>query len=315
VWRLATDRSKKPFLQARLTRLGLILFTLTIVAPWIVVGSSYIWPFMAFLQWKGGHTGWAYFGDFWLGNLPKGYAFSQHAGEGLSRVYFGWVLVLVCQFATLLLWIMQLIKPQFLSKKLYIAGLILFPLSSLLLGVYQWYIHMNIQYLSYAHSDVFPYFGLWIAGICEALLLISLFRSPEWAARKRYGKKRIILGTLLIFIALFFLVNEIEFQTKVTKFLYVQKNVENTELPGDPKVWEADFARILAVAYLFRARVFDNDPNYYYCELEVPVVSYASLKAIYIAMGYGVQEGTFLTVGPFLKDAFAPEGAPSLLDR
>lgn len=251
---------------------------------------------MAFLQWGFGHTGWVYFGDFWLGNLPKGYALSQHVGEGLSRVYFGWVLVLVCQFATLLLWIMQLIKPQFLSKKLYIVGLILFPLSSLLLGVYQWYIHMNIQYLSYAHSDAFPYFGLWIVGICEALLLISLFRSPEWAARKRYRWKRIILGTFLIFVALFFLVNEIEFQTKVTKILFVSKKVKSTELPGDPKVWEADFAKILDVAYLFRARVFYNEPDYYYCELEVPVVSYESLKAIYTAMGYSAREEFFLTL-------------------
>lgn len=289
---MATDRNKKPFLQARLTRLGLILFALTIFTPWIVVGSSYLWPFMAFLQW-GEHTSWAYFGDFWLGNLPKRYTFSLHAGEGLSRVYFGWVLVLFCQIATLLLWIMQLIKPQFLSKKLCIAGLILFPLSSLLLGVYQWYITLNIQYLSYDHSIVVPCFGLCLAGICEALLLISLLKSPEWAARKRYGWKKITLATLLILIALFFLVNEIESQTKVTKLMYVQKNVESTELPGDPKMWEPDFARILAVAYLFRARVFNNDPDYYFCEIEIPVVSYESLKAIYTAMGYLAQEASF----------------------
>ena len=94
-------------------------------------------------------------------------------------------------------------------------------------------------------------------------------------------------------IALFFLVNEIEFQARVTKILYVQKNVGSIELPGDAKVWEADFARIVAVADVFRARVRLYDSDYYWCELVVPVVSYESLKGIYKAMGYGAWEPTF----------------------
>jgi hypothetical protein len=270
----------------------------TIAIPWIAVetphfDSWYFWPFMAFFQRIGGHAGWVYLADFWSGNFPRGYVFSQYAGDGLPVVYFGWLFVFICQFAGLLLWIIHMVRPRFLAKKLCVAGLILFPLSSLFLGVYQWYIHLNIQYLSYAHSVMFPYFGLWITGICVALLLISLLRSPEWAVRKRYGWKRIFLGTFLMLIALFFLVNEIEFQTRVTKILYVQKNVESTELPGDAKVWEADFARIVAVADVFRARVRLYDSEYYFCELVVPVVSYESLKAIYKEMGYGAWEPTF----------------------
>jgi hypothetical protein len=140
----------------------------------------------------------------------------------------------------------------------------------------------------------YPFFGFWLALVAVLLLSVSYFRSTEHTPLTRSSLMKAVLIILLASSLLFFFTNELEFQTEVTKLMYVQKTVTGTELPGSPENWTVDFAKIMAVAEIFRARLVYNSPNYYHCELEVPVISYTILLRIYNSMGYYAREPIFL---------------------
>jgi hypothetical protein len=140
---------------------------------------------------------------------------------------------------------------------------------------------------------VYPFLGFWLALAAVLLLSVSYFRSTEHMLLTRRSLMIVVLVLLLISGMLFFFTNELEFQTQVTKLMDVQKKAASTELLGNPEIWKVDFARIMAVAEIFRAQVRYNSPNYYYCELEVPVISYRILLGIYDSMGYYAQEPIF----------------------
>jgi len=48
------------------------------------------------------------------------------------------------------------------------------------------------------------------------------------------------------------------------------------------------------VASFFRARIIYNSPEYAYCGLEVPVVSYAILAALLNVLGYYAREPVYM---------------------
>lgn len=304
---------KKPFLRKRLTVLALIIFASTIFVPWVVemgfgLTPSYFWSFMTHVRWLEirrwgthqliSHNNWFFFQHFWFKTFGSSYQYVIGPSEPYG-LYLGWLLIFVCQISTLVLWLVHLFKPAFLKKNVCIFGVIVFPFVSLLTGVYQRYVQWEIHYHSdtFYQSQVFSYFGLWLAVVSVALLLISFRRAPESTSLKRFKTRKVALGIFLVCVLGFFVVNELEFQTKVTKLMVVGKRANSgEELPGDPKLWEGDFNRIVTVANVFRARVYFNSPKYYHCELEVPVVSYGVLMVIYNSMGYRAYEPTFLYI-------------------
>lgn len=310
--KLSSDSmEKKPFLRKRLTALALILFASTIFIPWVVernltLTPSYFWSFMVHFNWleiRGWdilqfifHDDWFFFQDFWFKTFGSSYRYLTGPSNPYG-LYLGWLLIFACQISTLVLWLVHLFKPAFLKKDLCIFGVIVLPLVSLFLGVYQCYVQWEIYY-SY-QPQVFPYFGFWLAVVSVALLLVYFRRAPERVSLKRLKTRKVALGVFLVCVLGFFVVNELEFQTKVTKLMVIRKPVKTEELTRDPKLWEGDFNRIVAVANVFRARVSDNNPKYYRCELEVPVISYTILMVTYNSMEYHAYEPTFFRISKY----------------
>jgi hypothetical protein len=301
---------KKPFLRKRLTVLALILFASTIFIPWIVernltLTPSYFWSFMVHFNWleiRGWpihkfifHDDWFFFQDFWFKTFGSSYRYLTGPSNPYG-LYLGWLCIFVCQISTVVLWLVHLFKPAFLKKDLCIFGVIILPFVSLFLGVHQCLVQCGIHYHSSYQPQVFPYFGFWLTVVSVALLLISFRKAPEWTSLKRFKTRKVALGVFLVCVLGFFVVNELEFQTRVTKLMVIERRVKPEELPGDPELWEGDFNRIVAVADIFRARVRYNSPKYYHCELEVPVISYEILMVIYNSMGYHAHEPTFLYI-------------------
>jgi len=303
---VSSDRTRRSFLEKKVTALAMIPFVFTMFIPWIVESQffsnpSYFWPFMAHLRWVEirrwsnpqliFHEDWFIFENFWLKTLGHDYKYVAGPSNPCG-LYLGWFFIFACQISTLVLWFVHLFKPGFLKNAPCTFGTITFPCVTLFLGVYQGIVQRDIHYSP--QPQVFPYAGFWLAVVSVALLLISFRKAREWESLKRFKTRKIVLGIFLVCVSGFFVINELEFHTKVTKLMIVEKVVCSEELPGDPKLWEDDFNRIIAVASIIRARVAYNMPEYYHCELEVPVISYEVLRTIYNSMGYRAREPTFL---------------------
>jgi hypothetical protein len=89
-----------------------------------------------------------------------------------------------------------------------------------------------------------------------------------------------VVGFLFLDVA----VSQVASEAGKTREMVVWKEV--AQLPGDPAEWKADLDRILAVSWWFGARLTHNDPQYFECYLEVPVVYYDVLGNVLEGMGY-----------------------------
>ena len=228
--------------------------------------------------------------DFWFGGFAQAY-------KEVSSVFFtpvglsvGWFLVFLFQVSTLLLWFVQLIRSSLPRRDTCALLVLLLPWASFVFGVGQSYVQSNVEYRQLNNVELTPYFGLWMAAVSVVLLLISFWRSSEADTLRRSGWKKVALSIFLLSIVGFFIVNETEFQTKVTKNMYVGYG----DMPGDPDKSTVDFHRLLVVAGIFRARIVENSAEYGYCELEVPVVSYGTLVFVLRSMGFAAREPIFL---------------------
>jgi hypothetical protein len=294
----------KAFLKSRLAIVGIVLYGASLFAPWVAEEDSHFWSFMlnlnsVRLQRATPHivnfNGWFYFKDFWSVNLGRDshYLTSNFTPSGL---YAGWLLVFLLQVSTLILYAFWLFKPNLRSRRLLVWCIVLFPIASLLLDVCQCMAQWEIQYHSIYEPFVFPYLGFWLAVAAVLLLTVSYVRQTRRKLLTRQNLLIVASVLLLILGPLLFLTNELEFQTQVTKLMYIQQYVPVAERPGNPEIWKTDFARITTVAGIFRVRVTYNNPQYCCCELEVPVISYSILLGIYGSMGYYAREPIFLLV-------------------
>jgi hypothetical protein len=302
---LIENVARKTFLKSKLAIAGLVIYETALFIPWVVEEGfyiSYFWSFMVHLNWLrfvGWPHGivyrndWFYFLDFWSVNLGQSNQYLTSVSRPFG-LYAGWFFLFVLQVSTLILFFLLLIRSNLRSRRILVWCVVLFPIISLFLGAYQCIIQSEIQYHSMNGIFAYPFFGFWLALVAVLLLSVSYFRSTEHTPLTRSSLMKAVLIILLASSLLFFFTNELEFQTEVTKLMYVQKTVTGTELPGSPENWTVDFAKIMAVAEIFRARLVYNSPNYYHCELEVPVISYTILLGIYNSIGYYAQEPIFL---------------------
>ncbi len=300
---------QKGFFKRKLTIFALALYICATFLPWIVEtysyhgrywspdsGSLYFWSFMTL------HEDSLFFlNDFWF-NQKFGYFLDWYSlAPTFFGLYLGWILMLICQIVTVILGCNEWFGWRVPYKQWHALGVVMLPVSTLLLALYQGVMQYEMTYQSDipAHSVEFSW-GFWLAATSVALLFISILSSKERLQFKRcitFLKKSLRKAAFLVVPLLimgFLLFNEFHFQVGVTKAMYIQRNVSSQEVPCDPKFWEADFNEILAVAELFRARVRYNSPEYCYCSFDVPLVSYRIFATILHSKGYIAREPYFL---------------------
>jgi hypothetical protein len=306
---LSDNVTGKTFLKSKLAIAGLIIYETALFIPWVVEeslfnSSSYFWSFMVDLNWlwiRGSpirfsfYHDWFYFLDFWSVNLGQSKQYLTSIFEPFG-LYVGWFFLFVLQISTLILYLLLLIRSNIQGRHILVWCVVLFPIISLLIGAYQCIIQSEIRYHSTNGIYAYPFFGFWLASAAVLLLSVSYFRSIKRTSLTRRNLMKTMLIILLASSLVFFFTNELEFQTKVTKLMDVWKTVVGTESSGSIENWTVNFARIMAVAKVFRARLVRNIPNYYACELEVPVISYRILLEIYSFMGYHAREPIFMHI-------------------
>jgi hypothetical protein len=300
------ERTKKPFLRRKLTIAALVLFISAIFLPWCLVtagslrGTSFFsfmvdfrivtvsYPPLDIIE----HSGRLFLFDFWFGSFVQHYIASSSIYQRPVGLNVGWFLVFLLQVTTLIVWFAELIgSPP--RRGIWALLVLVFPWASFILGLTQCYVHSTIEYGQSGGIGALPHFGLWIVSISVFLLLISFWRSRETETLRKFGRRKLALSIVIVLLVGFLIANELEFQTGVTKGMYVEKTTEPGESLADAQEWTTDFNRILAVASLFRARIERNYPKHFYCYLEVPVVSYGALAHILNSMGYTAREPTF----------------------
>lgn len=300
--------AQKAFFKKKLTVFALALYVCATFLPWMVEtydyrgrfwspgsGSVFFWSFMALHK-----DSLFLFDGFWF-NQKFGYFLDWYSMTPFFSLYLGWILVLFCQVVTVILGCDEWLELRVPFKDWHALGVVMLPVSSLVLALYQRIMQNEMIYQSDipAYSVEF-FWGFWLAAASVAFLFISILLSPERVQFKRCNTllKMTLRKTAPLIIPLclvgFLLFNEFQFQTGVTKAMYIQPEVCRQEIPCDPKFWEDDFDRILAVANVFRARVGYNNPEYCYCSFEVPLVSYRLFAAILHSMGYIAEEPHFL---------------------
>ena len=183
----------------------------------------------------------------------------------------------------------QVLKKEIKGKKWHTDLSVAFFLLAIIGGIYQFIIQREVQ--SALTWQSFPILanGFRIAVLSAMIYLIVYYFERRkrlknlWISLRKQWK-RVIPITFVLCVLFFFLLNEIQSQTDITRWLYVSKKMD--EYPSDPKLWEDDFNRITIIANIFRAKIMANSPSYAYCYIAVPVTSYQILLSIYKSMGY-----------------------------
>lgn len=238
---------------------------------------------------------WAYFQEFWFTSYP----FYSPYGQSSIGLNLGWFLVFAIQVWTGVLCLSHRYKIVWLLRGWEATAIVASTFFASIAGVYQLIVQHDIFYESIGNYRASFHPGFWIALASLVLLIISYQKSLEREqAKKLFSHIRhswkLSLAIILILTSLFLLVNESQFQTHVTKNMIIEKR--GLPKPADPKLWESDLKTITTIAGLFRARLTHNSPEYLYCELEVPVISYRLLMAIYNSIGFIAREPTFVTL-------------------
>ncbi len=186
--------------------------------------------------------------------------------------------------------IVYVFKPRISGRSCHIDGALSFFVLSLIATIYQRFVQLEIQsaaafeYLSVGFSR-----GFWVAVASTLVFLVSYGivrrKQPKSifdSLRRRW--KKTVLVTVALCLIFFFLMNEFQSQTDVTKWLVVAKKMET--YPSDPKLWEKDFNTITTIATIFRGKMIYDQPSYAYCKIAVPILSFQILLSIYKSMGY-----------------------------
>lgn len=307
-------QAQKQFFERKLTIFALVLYISAMFLPWIseyfwqmnLHGRYYNWLFWSFMA-KFDYD-YLLFGSIFRYNI-RTREFFVYLSVYLRRpilffgLYFGWVLIFTCQILTIILWFNHRFRLGVPLKEWHAFGVVGLPVMTLILAVYQRLIQEEMIYRTmWDEYSVDFRLGFWIAAASTVLLLISYARAPEREQIKRFKTlvKRSfrMVGPTIIPICImgFFLVNELYFETGVTKLMYVEKKVKAEDVLGDPKFWENHLDKIVAVASLFRARVVYSKSDYFFCEIEVPIISYRILMTIYNRMGYIAREPIFARI-------------------
>jgi len=222
-----------------------------------------------------------------------------------TGLYNGWCLVFALQILTLIYSVIYLQNwkvPRTIREN-HSIWLLILPLATILVALYQLFIQREIFY----HDDLRSYtsqlsIGFWIAVLTLTIILVTVLMASEQSPLKKIPKslrkmrKRTWLAIIMLSIMAFFIVEELEFQGGATKVMLVGKIKDSQEIRANPELWESHFRKITSIANLFRARVIRNHPEYAYCRLIVPVVSYQILMAVLNSMGYSTGEPIFLHI-------------------
>jgi len=237
------------------------------------------------------------FGRFWF--PQQVYAVPYNAIW--SGLYTGWVLVFVLQILTmtyLAVYVLNLRVSQRLREH-HSVWFVVLPLLTIAFAVYQLFVQHEMMYHNYSLNPIRPNVGFWTALLSFTILLVAVLGAPEQShlkavpkSFKRTLKRRWPVLVLLFTVALP-VVAELEVQTNVSKGMLVENRKDFQAIHENPALWEPNYNKISLLASLFRARITDNHPDYAYCRLDVPVVSYGILIAILNASGYWAGEPTF----------------------
>jgi len=288
--------------------LALVLFSISIFLPWVFEeGFNFTWNpgrllplridlrFWSFMAMQGGKT-WQ-LDTFWFSE-PM-YAIPQYAPS--NGLYLGWALVLVLQILTVIYQVVYVLNWK-VSEKLrehHSVWFLLLPLLTIAIALYQLFVQHGIMYQDLGVNSIRPDVGFAIAFLSFMLLLVSVFRAPEQSHFKAIPKtfkrtlKKIWPILVLFSIVAMPLIAEAEIQSGVSKTMLVELRKDFQAIHENPSLWEPHNNRISMLAGLFRARIIINRPNYAYCELNVPVISYEVLIAVLNVLGYWAGEPSF----------------------
>ena len=219
-----------------------------------------------------------------------------------NGLYIGWVLVFVLQILTVAystLYILHL-RVSMRLREYHSTWLVILPLLTLALAVYQMFIQKEMMYRDLGLNPIRPDVGFAIALLSTAVLLVTVLKAPEQSHLRTVPKalKRTLKRTwpVLVLLAIVALpvVAEVQARTNISKQMTVENRKDFEAIHGNPALWEAHFNRIPSLASLFRARVVYNRPEYAYCGLDVPVISYEILAMLLNLSGYSAEEPTFM---------------------
>jgi hypothetical protein len=292
----------------RLVIVALILFVISIFLPWVAeqyihfswgfprsltITDLLFWSFMARENEK-----ILLFGGFWF-PAERSVFYPDASWSGL---YIGWVLVLILQILTVAystLYSLHL-RVSMRLREYHSTWLVILPLLTLASAVYQMFIQKEMMYRDLGLNPIRPDVGFVVAVLSTAVLLVTVLKAPEQSHLRTVRKalKRTLKRTwpVLVLLAIVALpvVAEVQARTNVSKHMTVEDAKDFEAIHGNSALWEAHFNRISSLASLFRARVVYNRPEYAYCELDVPVISYDVLTVLLTLSGYFAEEPTFM---------------------
>lgn len=288
----------------RLVISALTLYSISIFLPWVYeervlpswilfrfYGRDNLW-FWSFMERRNEEI--LLFGRFWF----PGRAIPSYARwDGL---YAGWILIFVLQILAVAYSTVYVLNWK-VSERLrdyHSVWLVILPVLTLVFGVYQLFVQSEIMGRNLGLTLIRPHFGFAAAILSTAILLVAVRWAPEQSHLRTVPKafKRTVKRTwpaiILFFIIALPLVAELQAQTGVSKAMLVENRKDFQEIYENPALWETHFNKISSLASLFRARIIHNRPDYAYCVLEVPVISYGILAALLNSLGYWTGENT-----------------------
>lgn len=310
-------------LERKLLILALILYLSAVFLPWMTesyVYRSWSWPsgvrHPENIRRQGANTDnlllWSFmivqeremhlFEKFWF-HEPLDYM--PYHSPLWTGLYNGWALIFVLQIITVICYVAYL--KNWKVTKIFRGNnstwLLILPLATILLSLYQLFIQREIFYqedLQWYSGQ--PNIGFWVSVLSFATVLIATLKASEQPPLKKIlgslkkMSKITWLALIILSIMVFFFVQELEFQGGATKLMLVVNMRDSQKIRADPQLWESHFSRITLIAGLFRARIIKNWPEYAYCRIVVPLISYRILATILSSMGYEVGEPIFLHV-------------------
>jgi hypothetical protein len=299
------DKKEKPFVRKKLTVIALALFISTVFMPWTIgyirLRHSDRWDFtlpdyflsgpdLGCTKWSS-KSNWFFLLDYWSGFFAT---IIVHPVTGVSsNVSLGWLAVFLFQMATLALWIAQMVRAKLSTRPAFMLSIVALPSLSLLIGTCQLYVQFEMVYHTKYTNQSYPFLGLFVAAFSVGILLLSFRRMRGMKLFGKVKKWWVVLGFLVLCVLGFFAATQLEAATGFTKEMYVGNRAFPDDVSYDPELWENDLNRIATVASAFGAHVKRNYPEYYYCRLEVPVISYWFLTSLYNLMGLDATEPTF----------------------
>lgn len=223
--------------EKKLVFLAVILYSLAIFLPWMT--ESYVYAFIAKnFRWNirvSSFTFWSFmtiydgkelfFEKFWLQKPLTSRLGYDPLWNGL---YNGWSLVFAFQIITLTYSLMCLLNWRAEKlKERHLEWLLILPLTTILLALYQGFIQLTMTYRDIApFNSVELSIGFWLAISSFIILLATVLTAPQQSPLKKIPHslkklfKRMWPAIIVLSIASFAVVEELEFQTGITKAMF-----------------------------------------------------------------------------------------------